>query len=64
MWDKKKQKHNALPGKYLTAKPKPGESKPCSLLSVFLNITEGWQEVTQGGRATTASRRRQRGDEQ
>ena len=28
-------KCHALPGKYLTAKPKPDESEPCPLLSIF-----------------------------
>lgn len=57
-------KCNALDGKYLTAKPKPGESEPCPLLSIFQDVTEGWQEVSRNGRATTTSRRRQRGDGQ
>lgn len=46
---KKKPKCNALPGRYLTAEPKPGESEPCPLLSIFLDITEGWLEVTEVG---------------
>lgn len=47
---KETSKCDVLPEIFLSAKPKPGESKPCPLLRIFLGIREGWQEVIQAGR--------------